>query len=221
MDLFAAVDHLWEDTATHQSQPTLRRWAGPEPVMRSFTDLDDLVEVAQEAVTDPRRDAALAALSRLARTDQSAQLTDLRIMRPGLIRLDRVYGHDLDIDDVATRPNITVGPDLLTVEEAALILRISRTTAYKEVRRYRATDGREGIPVILVGGLLRVPRVRLEKMIGGPVHLPPPKPRPQDPRRGRGPPDRLPSKASKRRTRNPVTDERSSSRSTSADDGDA
>ncbi len=65
-------------------------------------------------------------------------------------------------------------PDLLTVEEAARILRIGRTTAYKEVRRYLATGGREGIPVIVVGGLLRVPRVLLEAMIGGPVHLPPP-----------------------------------------------
>ncbi len=67
--------------------------------MRRFADLDDLVEVAQDAVTDPRRDAALAALSRLARTDQTAQLTALRIMRPGLIRLERVYGHDLDWDN--------------------------------------------------------------------------------------------------------------------------
>ena len=75
MDLFAALDHLWEDTAAHQSQPTLRRWAGPEPVMGRFADLDDLVEVAQDAVTDPRRDAALAALSRLARSHQTAQLT--------------------------------------------------------------------------------------------------------------------------------------------------
>ena len=65
-------------------------------------------------------------------------------------------------------------PDLLTVEEAARILRIGRTTAYKEVRRYLATGGREGIPVIVVGGLLRVPRVLLEAMIGGSVHLPPP-----------------------------------------------
>ena len=66
----------------------------------------------------------------------------------------------------------------MTVEEAARILRIGRTTAYKEVRRYLATGGREGIPVIVVGGLLRVPRVLLEAMIGGPVHLPPPPPPP-------------------------------------------
>lgn len=100
-------------------------------------------------------------------------------------------------------------PDLLTVEEAARILRISRTTAYKaykEVRRYLATDGREGIPMILVGGLLRVPRVRLEEMIGGPVHLPPPKRRPRDPADVVDLRDHRPSKPSKRRTRNPVTD---------------
>jgi len=44
-------------------------------------------------------------------------------------------------------------PDLLTVEEAARVLRIGRTTAYKEVRRYLETGGREGIPVIAVGAL--------------------------------------------------------------------
>ena len=71
---------------------------------------------------------------------------------------------------------MTVGetPDLLTVEEAARILRIGRTTAYKEARRYLATGGGQGIPVIVVGGLYRVPRVLLEAMIGGPVHLLPP-----------------------------------------------
>jgi len=99
MDLFAALDHLWEELAAHRSQPTLRRWSGPEPVMGCFDHLDQLVEVAQAGTTDWRRDMSLAALSRLARTDQTAQLTALRIMRPGLIRLDRVYGHDLDWDD--------------------------------------------------------------------------------------------------------------------------
>ncbi len=97
-------------------------------------------------------------------------------------------------------------PDLLTVEEAARILRISRTTAYKEVRRYLATGGREGIPVIMVGGLLRVPRVRLEEMIGGPVHLPPPKRRPSDPTDVVDLRDHRYSTPSKRRTRIPVTD---------------
>lgn len=50
------------------------------------------------------------------------------------------------------------------------MLRISRATAYKEARRYQVTRGQEGLPVIVIGGLLRVPRVLLEAMIGGPIH---------------------------------------------------
>lgn len=69
-----------------------------------------------------------------------------------------------------------VVPDLLTVEEAARVLRISRATAYKEARRYLATGGREGLPVIMVGGLMRVPRVLLEAMIGVPIREIPPRP---------------------------------------------
>jgi len=65
-------------------------------------------------------------------------------------------------------------PDLLTVEEVARVLRIGRTTAYQEVNRFTATGGTEGIPVIVVGGQKRIPRARLEALIGGPVHLPPP-----------------------------------------------
>jgi len=61
-------------------------------------------------------------------------------------------------------------PDFLTVEEAARVLRIGRTTAYKEAKRFLATNGAEGIPVCPVGGLLRVPRARLEQLAGGPLH---------------------------------------------------
>lgn len=52
----------------------------------------------------------------------------------------------------------------LTVDEAAEVLGISRNTAYLATKRYRATDGREGLPVIKVGGCLRVPRAALERM---------------------------------------------------------
>jgi len=70
-------------------------------------------------------------------------------------------------------------PDFLTVPEAARVLRIGRTTAYKEAKRFLATGGREGIPVCAVGGLLRIPRVRLEQLAGGPLRLPPlPRPEP-------------------------------------------
>ncbi len=63
-------------------------------------------------------------------------------------------------------------PDFLTVREVARILRISSTTAYKEVQRFIDTGGREGIPVLLIGGQKRIPRQKLEPLAGGPIHLP-------------------------------------------------
>lgn len=78
------------------------------------------------------------------------------------------------MSDVEVEMAVREVPDLLTVDEVARVLRIGRTTAYQEVNRFMATDGREGIPVIVVGGQKRIPRVRLEAMIGGPVHLPAP-----------------------------------------------
>jgi excisionase family DNA binding protein len=66
----------------------------------------------------------------------------------------------------------TVPPDLFTVQEAARVLRIGRTSAYELVRRYLATGGAEGIPALRVGHLLRVPRHGLEHLLGGPVTWP-------------------------------------------------
>ena len=42
-------------------------------------------------------------------------------------------------------------PDMLRVEEAAAVLRISRSSAYDEVALYQRTGGREGLPSIRVG----------------------------------------------------------------------
>lgn len=56
-------------------------------------------------------------------------------------------------------------PDVLTVEEAAQVLRISRGLAYEAARRWRATGGREGLPVVSLGRVLRVPRSALEEML--------------------------------------------------------
>lgn len=50
-------------------------------------------------------------------------------------------------------------PHVLTVEEAAKVLRIGRTAAYDAARRGE-------LPVIRVGRSLRVPRHRLEQMLG-------------------------------------------------------
>jgi excisionase family DNA binding protein len=52
---------------------------------------------------------------------------------------------------------------VLTVEEAAKKLRIGRGTAYALARRWRETNGREGLPVIKLGRTLRVPRAAFDR----------------------------------------------------------
>ena len=56
-------------------------------------------------------------------------------------------------------------PAVLSVEEAAAFLRIGRTCAYELARRYQSTGGREGLPVIRLGRLLRVPRAGLLRLL--------------------------------------------------------
>ena len=56
--------------------------------------------------------------------------------------------------------------EVLTIEEAAAVLRISRNAAYAAARQWRATGGRMGLPCIEVGRTLRVPRVGLDKLLG-------------------------------------------------------
>jgi len=58
-------------------------------------------------------------------------------------------------------------PEVLTVEEAAAVLRIGRGAAYALARRYRTTGGKEGLPVIELGRNLRVPRVGLVRLLNG------------------------------------------------------
>ena len=60
-----------------------------------------------------------------------------------------------------------VEDSVLTVEEAAEVLRIGRGTAYALARRFRETGGREGLPVIVLGRSLRVPRAGLERLLNG------------------------------------------------------
>ena len=60
-------------------------------------------------------------------------------------------------------------PSLLTVEEAAAVMRIGRTKAYAMAREWRATGGASGLPVIDFGNTLRVPRHTLEQVIGAPI----------------------------------------------------
>ena len=55
-------------------------------------------------------------------------------------------------------------PQFLTVEEAAAVLRIGRTSAYELARRWLSTSGREGLPVIRLGRTLRVPQAAMERL---------------------------------------------------------
>lgn len=56
-------------------------------------------------------------------------------------------------------------PEVLTVEEAARVLRIGRGAAYELARQWRATEGREGLPVVRLGRSLRVPRAALLRLL--------------------------------------------------------
>jgi excisionase family DNA binding protein len=62
----------------------------------------------------------------------------------------------------------TSATEVLTVEEAAEVLRISRGAAYALARRWRETGGREGIPCLRLGRTLRVPRDALHGMLACP-----------------------------------------------------
>lgn len=65
-----------------------------------------------------------------------------------------------------------VAPDTLTIEEAARILRVGRSTAYALAKEYDATGGASGLPMKWVGGQKRVPRVPFEEFLGGPITWP-------------------------------------------------
>ncbi len=59
-------------------------------------------------------------------------------------------------------------PLMLTVSEAAAVLRVSRTTAYKLADDWRTSGGREGLPVVKLGRRLVVRRVDLAALVGLP-----------------------------------------------------
>jgi hypothetical protein len=54
---------------------------------------------------------------------------------------------------------------VLTVEEAAREVRIGRGTAYATALLWRETNGREGLPVIVLGRSLRVPQAGLDRLL--------------------------------------------------------
>jgi hypothetical protein len=57
-------------------------------------------------------------------------------------------------------------PEILTIPEAAVVLRISRSSAFEQARRFRETSGAEGIPNYRIGRTLRVPRDELARRFG-------------------------------------------------------
>ena len=66
-----------------------------------------------------------------------------------------------------TSPALLVDlPDFLTVEEAAAVLRIGRTSAYLLSQRWRFSNGQSGLPVVRIGRQLRVPRAALLRLAG-------------------------------------------------------
>jgi excisionase family DNA binding protein len=62
---------------------------------------------------------------------------------------------------VGPTPSLDELPEVLTIEEAAKVLRIGRGAAYALARQYLATDRRHGLPVVRLGRSLRVPRAKL------------------------------------------------------------
>jgi len=61
-------------------------------------------------------------------------------------------------------PSLDDYGDVLTVEEAAAVLRISRASAYEAARIWRTTR-RDGLPVIQIGRRLLVPRTALQALL--------------------------------------------------------
>ena len=64
-------------------------------------------------------------------------------------------------------------PLVLTISEAAVVLRVSRTTAYKLAEEWRTSGGRSGLPVIRLGRRLVVRRVDLAALVEGPASAAP------------------------------------------------
>jgi hypothetical protein len=57
-------------------------------------------------------------------------------------------------------------PKLMTVPQAALALRIGRSTAYELANAWLDSDGAEGLPVVRIGRSLRVPVAALDRWFG-------------------------------------------------------
>ena len=59
-------------------------------------------------------------------------------------------------------------PDVLTIPEAAKVMRVSRAVAYGMARRYRSTKGRDGLPIFMAGErMMRVAKLDLVRYMTG------------------------------------------------------
>ncbi len=56
-------------------------------------------------------------------------------------------------------------PLILTVDDAARLLRIGRSHAYNLTKLYFASGGLQGLPAIRLGDLLRVPKAALHELV--------------------------------------------------------
>jgi excisionase family DNA binding protein len=90
------------------------------------------------------------------RSDRRSNVTSLAVRRGSSSWLNETNG-PLTLDGL---------PLMLTVGEAAGVLRISRTTAYKLVELHRTTGGRVGLPHVRLGGRVLVRRVDLAAIVG-------------------------------------------------------
>lgn len=68
--------------------------------------------------------------------------------------------------DPATPTSLDGLPLMLTITEAAVVLRISRTSAYKLAEEWRRTGGASGLPTVRLGSRLLVRRVDLAAIVG-------------------------------------------------------
>ena len=75
------------------------------------------------------------------------------------------------IDPASRRPatppaTLASLPLMLTVGEAAVVLRVSRTSAYKLAEEWRSTRGASGLPTVRLGSRIVVRRVDLAAIVG-------------------------------------------------------
>lgn len=65
-------------------------------------------------------------------------------------------------------PTLDDLPEILTIREVADYMRVSPAVAYEMARQYRATGGREGLPVFMAGTrIMRVSKVDLVRFVAG------------------------------------------------------